>query len=332
MGRSNNTTSRADAIRQRRSSRAKGSGTNRVAKRKQKTGSTYQPPVLVRGGREGVVNREAKRGGRARVKRRYDVALGTAGAEMRLPSLPVASIGWRLFSGLLSAALAFLIYLAWNTPELQVRAAEVQGLKRLSGADINVIADVAGKPIFTVQPKRVEEDLQLAFPEISSVTVKTSLPAGVKIVLEERLPVLAWEQDGQTWWLDKTGFAFQQRDGTEPPAVRVRAEDSVPSATIQGETASERSSKLSISPELVSAVLQLSKEAPEGKPLIYSHEHGLGWKDGRGWEVYFGTDIQDIDMKLQVYKAILKEIKKKDVRPIFISVEFVHAPYYRLEQ
>jgi hypothetical protein len=66
--------------------------------------------------------------------------------------------------------------------------------------------------------------------------------------------------------------------------------------------------------------------------LIYSHEHGLGWKDGRGWEVYFGTDIQDIDMKLQVYKAILKEIKKKDVRPIFISVEFVHAPYYRLEQ
>jgi hypothetical protein len=250
---------------------------------------------------------------------------------MRLPSLPVASIGWRLFSGLLAAALAALIYLAWNRPELQVGAAEVQGLQRLSSADINAIADVSGKPIFTVQPKKIEEDLKLAYPELSNVTVSTSLPSAVRIVLEEREPVVTWEQDGRTWWVDKTGFAYPQRDEAQAPPVRVRADDTIPSASVQGEAASPRSSTPSFSPEFVAAVLQLSAQAPEGKPLIYNHDHGLGWKDGHGWEVYFGTELQDIDMKLQVYEAILKEIKKKDVHPIFVSVEFVHAPYYRLE-
>jgi hypothetical protein len=37
-------------------------------------------------------------------------------------------------------------------------------------------------------------------------------------------------------------------------------------------------------------------------------------------------------MKLQVYKEIVRRLKKDDVRPEFISVEYVHAPYYRLDR
>jgi hypothetical protein len=83
--------------------------------------------------------------------------------------------------------------------------------------------------------------------------------------------------------------------------------------------------------DLVSAVLAIGEQSPEGTPLVYTSGHGLGWKDERGWEVYFGTEIEDMKMKLRVYKAITKHLKKEQIQPELISVEYVHAPYYRLE-
>jgi hypothetical protein len=40
----------------------------------------------------------------------------------------------------------------------------------------------------------------------------------------------------------------------------------------------------------------------------------------------------DIDLKLHVYKTLVKRLKKEQVRPELISVEFVNAPFYRLER
>jgi hypothetical protein len=76
----------------------------------------------------------------------------------------------------------------------------------------------------------------------------------------------------------------------------------------------------------------VKEEAPENTSLLYSNRHGLGWKDSRGWQAYFGTDIQDMDAKLKVYKALVQELRSEDIQPVMISVEHLHAPFYRLEQ
>ena len=86
-----------------------------------------------------------------------------------------------------------------------------------------------------------------------------------------------------------------------------------------------------MTPDLVKAVLVLSKQAPKNTALVYDAQHGLGWKDARGWEVYFG-DAQDVTMKLRVYKAIINQLMADDTQPTLVSVEYVHAPYYRLEK
>ena len=65
--------------------------------------------------------------------------------------------------------------------------------------------------------------------------------------------------------------------------------------------------------------------------MVYSVDHGLGWKEKKGWTVYLGLNLNDIDMKLQVYKAIEKYLKKAKLKPALVSVESVHAPYYRME-
>ncbi len=86
-----------------------------------------------------------------------------------------------------------------------------------------------------------------------------------------------------------------------------------------------------MTPDLVKAVLILSKQAPKNTALVYDAQHGLGWKDARGWEVYFG-DAQDVRMKLDVYKAIITQLMADDSQPALVSVEYVHAPYYRLDK
>ena len=81
---------------------------------------------------------------------------------------------------------------------------------------------------------------------------------------------------------------------------------------------------------MVETILMLAEQAPKSAILKYYQEHGLGWEDSRGWNVYLGDD-QDIEMKLNVYRSILAHLKAQDTPPTVISVEYVHFPYYRLE-
>jgi hypothetical protein len=85
-----------------------------------------------------------------------------------------------------------------------------------------------------------------------------------------------------------------------------------------------------LSRQMVQTVQYLAEHAPAEAVLTYDSRHGLGWQDARNWVVYFG-DSQDISMKLIVYQAILDHLIAADTLPVLISVEYVHAPYYRLE-
>jgi hypothetical protein len=224
----------------------------------------------------------------------------------------------------------------------------------LTSQDINSVAGVAGKPIYMVEPEEVREELIAAFPDLSAVSVEVALPAKVMVSVDERQPVIVWVQDDTETWVDGFGIGFPVRGESEgliqvnarssPPGLKTEAKEEKTSEESEGEeitaveTAREEVAPEEVEPEifmtvaLVHAIQLMAEEAPEGKPLVYSRDHGLGWEDKRGWEVYFGTDDEDMDMKLRVYNEIVRRLKKDDVRPGFISVEYVHAPYYRLDQ
>jgi hypothetical protein len=294
-----------------------------------------QPPVMVRGSLEGIPVR-VRKVGKTKARRRYDVSLNVPGAEMRLPALPMISIGPRLISGVLVIALGVMAYLLWTAPNFQVQAATITGLQRLSANDVNTVLDISGQPIFAVSGKELEKKLMDAFPEFSSVAVRVGFPQDVQVSVTERQPILTWRQADRTVLVDANGVAFPQRDPAEiGPALTVEAsgspvpvEDTPPSSDPQ----SEAQANAQFMPvDMVSAIISMSAFVPQNTPLIYDSDHGLGWKDTQGWDVYFG-DTRDIDMKLRVYQAMLKTFKKEKINPILISVEYVHTPYYRLEK
>ena len=251
---------------------------------------------------------------------------------MRLPSIPTVGVGWRLFSALVIGVLGFMIYLLWSSPFFNVEAIDVSGLVRLSNAEINAIVDVIGKSIIFVDPIVVEQELRAAFPELENITVETEVPNKVLVNLVERQPVLAWQQDGQTYWIDEYGMAYLPH-GDGNPSITVQGSNLLVSPAAGSEVLEEGEvNDQSIPMDLVNAVQTLSQKIPENSPITYDNQHGIGWYDPRGWQVYFGTGGEDMDLKWKVYWKTFKRLKKAGIQPALISVEHIHAPYYRLER
>jgi cell division septal protein FtsQ len=303
----------------------------------------------------------AKSNSASSARRRYDVALGVPGAEMRLPALPEIHLGWRLLSGLLVAAMLGAIYYLWTSPEFKVQGMEVAGLQRLSQADVRAVLDIEEESIFTLQAAELQAELEEAFPEFSSVAVEVGLPAKVAVTVEERQPILVWKQEGRTVLVDANGMAFPQRENApagpslaveakSPPPQPAGAEIAVdrelsalesvssfavsafgPNSPISGNPQSPDLQAPFMPVEMVSAIVSMSGQAPDYTSILYDGIHGLGWRDRRGWEVYFG-EVQDMGMKLNVYQALLHHFKAEGIKPELVSVEHVHAPYYRMER
>ena len=311
--------------------------------------SVPQSPVLVRRGRPAPVENtalgkdaELRLSGRSRARRRYDIALNVPGAEIRLPSMPALAFSWRIASGALVLMMAAALYFLLYSPAFQVSTIEVTGLKRLTLEDINPVLALTGEAIVQVDPQIVVERLQQAFPEFSTIQVRISLPAQVRLFVIERQPVIDWVTKGQEQWVDVQGVAFPPRGQVEG-LLKVDAEGSPLTASVEPPAsadpkAANKNSAASVQAraqllpmDLVSTILAMRRYLPDGSPLLYSSDHGLGWNDPGGWRVYFGSQLKDMDQKLLVYQALVNKIKQDGVKPTMISVEFLHAPYYRVE-
>ncbi len=79
--------------------------------------------------------------------------------------------------------------------------------------------------------------------------------------------------------------------------------------------------------------IQLSTMMPVGAQLLYNSKYGFGWNDQlQSLTVYIGQDLSDLDVKMNEYSAIIVTLQKDGIKPGMISLEHVHAPFYRLER
>jgi cell division protein FtsQ len=280
------------------------------------------PPVLVRNDTtQGYVQPRK----RSKPRRRYDVSLSVPGAELRLPALPQFALSWRILSALMVIALAAGLFFALTTPDFQVESVMVNGLQRLSENEVNQALDVYGEPVFAVNPAQLTEAIREGFPELTVTSLRVGLPAEIIIEVTERQPVLAWHENGRELWIDEEGVAFPPR-GEAGSLVHIQGTRPSPPAI------DDQVSDQFLTPIFIEGILKMRESAPEGVPLVYDSEHGLGWLDINGWQVYFGMEVEKIDMKLVVYQALVDRLTQEGLSPELISVEFLHAPYYRLER
>ena len=346
---------RSEIVRQRRKKRrspAQAGKSRRNATRRE------MPPMVSRVGMVVSPSAAQKRRGKKKTKnrRRYDVAVGTTGAEISFPAAEVPKIGWRVLSFILLAVLGFAFYWLWTSPQYTVTVDRVV-VDEITRIDKETLLDQAGilnQPVFLVDSEHLSENLPAQVPALESVDVTVGLDGVVNFEAVERVPVIAWFQEdkSQASWVDMNGLIFpaigssqglvyinanadppapvekivQDELGLlEQPAIELPIpEDDQPQAEI------ELPERL-LEPSLVDGILELAKEMPAGVELIYDGEHGFGWQDPEfGWMIYFGKELDQAGLRVKIYDEIVEMFNQKERKPVLISVEYMHAPYYRM--
>lgn len=294
-----------------------------------------------------------------RVRRQYYYAVGADNVEVRLPALPIVRPGWRLLSGFLVLVLAAALVVMWNFSEFQVTAVQAQGLSRVTPENLNKVLQVTGKPVVTLNTTEMTALLSRKFPELTGLRVSVGLPAVLTISASERAPILAWTYGEKTVWIDAEGVIMPVRGEAQdllavqsevkPPEVLFVApamtEESNPDeAAAEGdaeatpvpteapkEKAAAPAGPKKIDAGLLEAVIRLSSVVPADSTLVFSPVNGLGWHDNRGWDVFFGIDLDNIQAKLNAYQGIVDQLAKDGITPRLVSVEYLYAPFYRTE-
>jgi cell division protein FtsQ len=258
--------------------------------------------------------------------------------------------GWRLLSLVLVAALSYFLLTAFRSPEYRVSSVEISGLQRLSADDVLANLNVVGKHIFEIQPQEIVDAIAAAYPELRDIQVSVSLPARVSVSVVERQPMFAWQMSDRLMWVDTEGYLIPAR-GTAEVMLSIDS-DSLPLYQLDDDLRSFGSSKViqdkdikkpgqstmmffsqtkHIDSNLLVAVLQLNAWMPDEPTLLYQQQRGLGWADVRGWDVFVGRKLENINDKMVMYETIVHKLEEEGINPSMVSVEFLNAPYYRVD-
>ena len=260
-------------------------------------------------------------------------------------------IGWRLLSFLLIGACSFVLFTAWCSPQYQVSTVQIKGLSRLSENEVLNTLNIYGKHIFALEKSSVIEPLIREFPELRDIRVEFSLPARVLLSVKERQPMIAWQTNDTLIWIDSEGYLIPARGEVEQmltiqanalPAYRILINEETenignvirdkPQIKETGGGRTFFSYPKQIDGNLLTAILQLNAWMPDESVLLYQEKRGIGWKDVRGWDVFIGSKLENINDKMLMYETIVRKLEEQGIHPSMVSVEFLHAPYYRLDE
>jgi cell division protein FtsQ len=262
------------------------------------------------------------------------------------------NISWRVLSGLLVVVFSACIFVAWRSPDYQVSVVEIKGIERISQDEVVNSFEVMRKPIISIKPEEIIQKISNSFPEFKDIKVTVSLPNTITVNLTERKPIIAWKINDTSIWIDSDGIVFPTR-GQTGELLTIESSSlpafSNPSGLIETEILMDKYQlkrnywKLppfsmvwyeyhrAIEPGFLNAVVRLNSQIPSEKVLIFDPHRGLGWNDPRGWKIFVGFNLEQINEKWLEYEKIVSEIIKQGIQPTLVSVEYLHAPYYRVD-
>jgi len=285
------------------------------------------------------------------IDRSYPISANEQPKETQEKNFGKIRVSWRIFSGILTILFSAVIFVAWRSPDFQVGVVEVKGIERISQNDVMNSFEVMQKPIITIQPEEIAQKISDSFPEFKDINVTVSLPNKITVNLTERKPVIAWKVKDMTIWIDSVGIVFPARGQTGElltiesyslPVFSYPDEDET-NILMDKFQLKRNYWKLPfysmiwyeyhrlIDPGLLDAIVRLNAQIPSEKVLLFDPHRGLGWNDPHGWNIFVGFNLEQINEKWLTYEKIVSELTSKGIRPTLVSVEYLHAPYYRLD-
>lgn len=306
------------------------------------TTATRRPPVVVGSSYNTAVRRQPAK---TQPRRKVIYRVGANGVETRLPAIPIVKFSWRWISGLLAIVLLVSVLVLGTSDAFKVGNIEAAGLQRVTLSDLQSVVMANTGSIFTLNREKVLDAVSAAFPELKNIDMEVSLPNSIKILAQERQPILAWKTGKDVIWVDAEGVVMPVRGdagsiltvkafGTPPvmvPASSTDSDEEPAEETATDEPAAAAAGPAYFHPQILSAAIQLSAVMPKGATLVYDPAAGMGWRDPGGWRVYFGNDLSNIEFKKVEYQTIMDELTKRGIKPTMVSIENEDAPYFRID-
>ncbi len=228
-----------------------------------------------------------------------------------------AVLSARMLSAVILFSLLVVLFLFFQSDAFYVHRIEVGGLNHLDAAEVFTLSGVANLHIFWVDAEEVRRAV-LRSPSVADAEVRVGWPPHlVQIEVQERAPALVWEQAGVRTWIDVRGRVMPQRSDLQG-LLRV---------VVEGRDGPLGPNDV-IPQDVVDGALQLRALFPNIEVLLYSPMEGLGYQDGRGWRVWFGSGT-NMAAKLTVYNALVEDLLARGIQPEYIDVGDVDAPYYK---
>ena len=218
--------------------------------------------------------------------------------------------------GSMAACYAFL-------PQFRFDDIQITGMDKINKAEIVYFTGAKGEPVFTVDPLQIRSTLLQHYQDIYDADVTIDFPAKMEITLTERVPVVEWDFGGSRFWIDQDGKVLNESRSQES-TIHVYA-DSYPGSPNQA----DREIPLYFSRDTLKTIITMGSFVPENQPLIYTYKNGFGWDTDEGWRVFFGKTDSDIEEKLRMQESLTRYFHENEIQPIFVSLEFKDAPYYR---
>lgn len=253
---------------------------------------------------------------------RGDVVSRTATERVTIDHSVERKVGvsWRFVSGFIVLCMIVLLVLMFQTDFFKVRSVTVVGATYIDPSEIFRYADIAGLPIFLVDPNTVRQSILRSSRLIADARVTIGWPPEmVKIVVEERKPALVWTQYDIRVLLDLQGNILRQPRDEEvfPNLIQVIADQSLNEPPLPENP---------IPLDVVNGALQLRQLLAGIEILQYNATKGLGFRES-SWNVWLGTG-SDMPNKLMIYEALRDNLLARGITPVEINVADTRAVYY----
>jgi hypothetical protein len=220
----------------------------------------------------------------------------------------------RMLDMILLLVLGWLLYWLVTADVFYVSGLNVKGSGRVSEAELLVASGLSGIHIFWADADAAAQGIE-ALPDVESAQVQCRLPAKCTVTLAEARSLLVWRQGDAQVWIGADGQVLPAR-GDLPHGIVVDA---------VGSTALRPGDR--VDPGLVEGVLELDRLLPNVQEYQYSEDHGLSFRNDRGWEIRLGIG-PEMETRLGLAQAFEEYFQSQGITPSFLDLRFPEAPYY----
>ncbi len=136
-------------------------------------------------------------------------SISTTGRTIKKVDISVRGLKKAATVAIPALLLIALVYLFAFSSTFKVTHANIKGTHRLVTADVYFMSHIDGKSIFTISPKKVAKRLETQVPYIKHAEVRLALPNKVTILIQEREPIIEWDNPQKPKWISKDGVVLE---------------------------------------------------------------------------------------------------------------------------